>query len=271
MNKYTIVILTKNEGEIIEECIKSLPQGVEYFVLDSGSTDNTKNIVMKNGDYFIEHKMTPFVISEQRNWALRNLPITTEWVLFIDADEYISEELHLKIIEQINTGHYNAFRMTPKFIFWGKWMKRLQGYPNWHDRLLKKDEVSIVGGVWEKFDERANVGYITIPYDHYANIKGFESWLEKHNRYSSWDATKTYDFLYNNGDIGTTRKVKLRKLAARLWWFRPWGRLFYMYFIRLGFMEGWRAFYLVMHYFFYEYMIVFKIIELKRLAKNKKL
>lgn len=268
MKLYSVIILTKNESSIIGKCIDSLPKEVECFVLDSGSTDDTKRIVISKGAHYYDHVMTKFIISEQRNWALKNLPIRTEWVLFLDADEFISDELHQTILSKILNNEYNAYRLTPKFIFWGKWMKRIQGYPNWHDRLLKKDEVSIVGGVWEKFDENASVGYIDIPYDHHANIKGFESWLEKHNRYSSWDAQKTFYYLYKKEDIGTQRKAKLRKVAAKLWWLRPWGRCFYMYFIRLGFLEGWRAFYLVMLYFFYEYMIVFKIIEKKRLSKG---
>ena len=41
-----------------------------------------------------------------------------------------------------------AYKMTPKYLYWGKWLKLTQGYPNWHDRLLKKDEVWIEGGVW---------------------------------------------------------------------------------------------------------------------------
>ena len=269
--KYTIVILTKNENDIISKCLDAIPYGVDCFVLDSGSTDGTKETVLSKGFHYSEHLMSEFIISEQRNWALRNLEIKTEWVLFLDADEYISNELHEKILSVIENGTFNAYRLNPKFIFWGKWMKRLQGYPNWHDRLLKKDEVSIVGGVWESFDQSAKVGYIDIPYDHHANIKGFKYWLEKHDRYSSWDAQNTYKFLYEGKEFSTTRKVRMRRMAARLWWIRPWGRCFYMYFIRLGFLEGWRAFYLVLLYFIYEYMIVIKIIELKRLNSHKDL
>lgn len=268
---YTIIILTKNESEIIEKCLQSLPKGIDYIVLDSGSIDDTKKIVENNNVAFYEHQISPFVISDQRNWALKHLPIKTEWVLFLDADEFISEKLHMEILTRIKDKNYNAYRMTPKFIFWGKWMKRLQGYPNWHDRLLKKDEVRIVGGVWEKFDENAKVGFIDIPYEHYANCKGFESWLEKHNRYSSWDAKNTYAYLYQGEKLNEVRKVKLRKISSKIWWLKPWIRCFYMYFVRLGFLEGWRAFYLVMLYFIYEYMTVFKIIELKRINNGKTL
>lgn len=269
MNTYSVIILTKNEESIIGTCIESLPNNIPCFVLDSGSTDNTKDVVIASGALYYENKIQPFIISEQRNWALKNLPIETEWVLFLDADEYIPEDLHLEILNKIQSNEFDAYRMTPKFMFWGKWMKRIQGYPNWHDRLLKKDKVSIIGGVWEKFDDKANVGLIKIPYEHYANIKGFESWLEKHDRYSSWDAQKTFDYLYKGTNIGAVRKKKLRTISAKLWWLRPWARCFYMYFIRLGFLEGWRAFYFTMLYFLYEYMIVFKIIELKRKYKGK--
>lgn len=271
VNSYSIIILTKNEGDIIEFCLKRIPVGIDCFVLDSGSTDDTKEKCLKYGIPFCEHKLEPFIIAEQRNWALKNLEIETEWVLFLDADEYISNELHTYILSVIENTIFNAYRLTPKFIFWGKWMRRLQGYPNWHDRLLKKGEVTIVGGVWESFCSSAQVGYIDIPYDHHANIKGFKYWLEKHDRYSSWDALNTYKFLYEGKELSTTRKVWLREMAAKLWWIRPWIRCFYMYFIRLGFLEGWRAFYLVLLYFIYEYMIVIKIIELKRLNSHKDL
>lgn len=266
---YTIIILTKNEGSIIQRCLDHIPLGVDCIVLDSGSTDNTIELCRKQGITVVEHSMNPFIISEQRNWALKNLPIKTDWVMFLDADEIISYDLNQEILKRIKENTHNAYRLTPKYIFWGKWMKRIQGYPNWHDRLLKRKEVSIVGGVWEKFDDNAKVGFIRIPYDHYANIKGFKNWLERHDRYSDWDAQKIFEYLNKGSEIGEVRKVRLRKIAAKLWWLRPWARSFNMYFLRLGFLEGWRAFYLVMLYFFYEYMIVFKLIELKRTANGE--
>ena len=179
--------------------------------------------------------------------------------------------LHQTIIEKIKSNIFNAYKLTPKYLFWGKWLKLTQGYPNWHDRLLNKDEVWIEGGVWEHFNKQAKVGYIKIPYKHYANSKGFDDWLERHDRYSSWDAKNINDYLNHKSGIGTERKVFSRKLLANIWPIRPFLRFFHMYIIRLGFMEGWRSLFFCLLYFLYEFMIVVKIIELKRLKAKKQL
>lgn len=263
------VILTKNEVSNLKRCVDSLQWCSEVVVLDSGSTDETIQLAESLGVKFFTYVQTPpFKIAEQRNWALQNCNLKGDWVLFVDADETIPEKLAQEI-QQICAAKdnlYNAFELTARYLFWGKWLKRTQGYPNWHPRLVKKGEVSFTGGVWEHFAAGAKVGRISIPYDHYANSKGFSDWLERHDRYSSWDAQHIVDFL-ETGEataLGTERKLKLRLLAARFWPIRPLVRFIQMYFLRLGFLEGWKSFCFCLLYAMYEYMIVVKIIELKR-------
>jgi len=269
---YSVIILTKNEEVNIENCINSIPNECDVVVLDSGSTDKTELISKSSGAKFYTHIQSgPFLIADQRNWGLKNCQLNNQWVLFLDADEEMNVNLHQKIIFNIKSNVFNAYKMTPKYLYWGKWLKLTQGYPNWHDRLLKKDEVWIEGGVWEHFNEEAQFGYIRIPYNHYANSKGFSDWLERHNRYSSWDAETINEYLNHNIGIGTVRKVVLRKLLAKIWPIRPFLRFFHMYVIRLGFLEGWRSLFFCFNYLFYEFMIVVKIIELKRLKAGKKL
>ena len=269
---YSVIILTKNEEVNIANCINSIPNECDVVVLDSGSTDKTELISRNSGAKFYTHIQSgPFLIADQRNWGLKNCQLNNKWVLFLDADEEMNINLHQKIIFNIKSTVFNAYKMTPKYLYWGKWLKLTQGYPNWHDRLLKKDEVWIEGGVWEHFNEQAQVGYIRIPYNHYANSKGFSDWLERHDRYSSWDAETINEYLKHNRGIGTVRKVVLRKLLAKIWLIRPFLRFFHMYIIRLGFLEGWRSLFFCFNYFLYEFMIVVKIIELKRLEAGKKL
>jgi len=270
MNNVTAVILTLNEAPNMERCINSLRWCDEIVVLDSGSQDETKAEALRLGARFYVHQqIPPFKIDQQRNWAMDNGDITSEWVLFLDADETVDEILQSEIIQRCNdskSDSYNAYELTPRYLFWGKWLKRTQGYPNWHARLLKSNEVRFTGGVWEHFDANARIGRIEIPYDHYANSKGFSDWLQRHDRYSTWDAEKVVAFLESGSTdtLETSRKLKLRVLAARLWPLRPFARFVQMYFARLGFLEGWRAFVFCHLYFFYECMTVVKIIELKR-------
>jgi glycosyltransferase involved in cell wall biosynthesis len=273
--KIACVILTLNEEINIERCINSLHWVDDIVVLDSGSSDRTIEIARKCEARTFEYVQSPpFKISEQRNFALNNCGITAEWILYLDADETIPLELASKIRDIISSNLLpNAYRLTPRYLFWGKWLRRTQGYPNWHDRLVKRGEVCFEGGVWEHFSQNAVVGYIDVPYDHNANSKGFSDWLNRHDRYSSWDSDKIFCFLNtrDSSELATTRKYRLRLWAARLWPLRPWCRFFYMFILRAGFLEGWKSFMFCMLYFFYEFMTVVKIIELKRLDKKKPL
>ncbi|MBF0288328.1 MAG: glycosyltransferase family 2 protein [SAR324 cluster bacterium] len=263
------VILTKNEEMNIVRCINSLQWCNEVVVLDSQSNDQTVALAKSLGArVFIHTQLPPFRISEQRNWALENCDLQGEWIFFVDADEVVPQRLSDEI-QQIcsqKDNRYNAFELTPRYFFWGKWLKRTQGYPNWHARLLKRGEVSFTGGVWEHFAPGAKIGKINIPYDHFSNSKGLSDWLERHNRYSSWDAERILEFLETKKfeDLGTSRKLKLRSLSYRFWLFRPFARFFQMYVLRLGFLEGWNSLVLCFMYFVYELMVVIKVIELKR-------
>lgn len=182
------IILTKDEAINIKRCIDSLQWCKDIVVLDSGSTDKTAQLAVDLGARVFTHiQQAPFRISEQRNWALENCELKSEWVLFVDADEIITSQLATEIQRVCADNNYqnnyqNAFELTPRYLFWGKWMKRTQGYPNWHPRLLKRGEVTFAGGVWEHFSEGAKVGRINIPYDHFANSKGISDWLARHDR-----------------------------------------------------------------------------------------
>lgn len=263
------VILTKNEASNLKRCINSLQWCQEAIVVDSGSTDGTTQLAESLGAKVFTHiQPPPFKISEQRNWALQNCNLKNEWVLFVDADEIIPPDLATEIqrICFASDNQYNAFELTPRYLFWGKWLKHTQGYPNWHPRIVKHREVTFVGGVWEHFSSGAKVGRITIPYDHFANSKGVSDWLERHDRYSSWDAENIVKFQETGktSALVSNNKLKLRLLAARFWPVRPLARFIYMYFFRLGFLEGIPGLVCCFLYAIYEFLVVVKVVEIKR-------
>ena len=269
----TTVVLTRNEAANLERCLESLRWCAEVIVLDSGSTDGTTARARELGARVCEHvPPPPFKIDEQRNWALDHAAITTPWVLFLDADETVPRELAGEL-ERVCSGEavtFDAFELTPRYLFWGRWLKRTQGFPNWHPRVVRAGRARFAGGVWEHFAAGARVGRIATPYDHFANSKGLSDWLARHDRYSTWDAGKIVAFLASGQDdaFGSTRKLGLRRWAARFWPVRPWVRFFQMYFLRLGFLEGRPAFVFCLLYFFYEWMTVVKIVELRRQRKG---
>jgi glycosyltransferase involved in cell wall biosynthesis len=265
----TAVILTKDEAQNLERCISSLSWCASVVVVDSASTDGTQVKAYSLGAKVFDRVQSgPFKIDEQRNWALEHAGIQTPWVLFVDADETVPIALALELMVIVRNPElrYEAYELTPRYLFWGRWLKRTQGYPNWHARFVRSGRARFGGGVWEHFLPGTRIGRVLIPFDHHANSKGISDWLKRHDRYSSWDAEKTLAFI-ESGDVnrlGTSRKLRLRKWAARFWPFRPWVRFLQMYVLRLGFLEGLPAFVFCLLYFFYEWMTVVKIIELRR-------
>lgn len=247
----------------------------ERIVVDSGSTDRTREVAEENKARFIVHIQTgQFNIAAQRNWVLEEVVIASDWILFLDADEEVTPALRAEIEKELaRCGAKNAFELTPRYMFWGRWLKRTQGYPNWHSRLVKKGDVRFRGGVWEHFDETACIGRIAEPYDHYANSKGFGDWLERHDRYSTWEAQRIVAFLESRDPeaIGTKRKVQLRLWAARCYPLRPLIRFVYIYVIRLGFLEGMPALIFSIQYALFEWLVVLKVLDLRRRHQGKEL
>jgi glycosyltransferase involved in cell wall biosynthesis len=269
------VVLTKNEAVNLERCLASVAWCAEHVVVDSGSTDRTREVAESLGARFQVHVQSgAFNIAEQRNWALTSTGIASDWVLFLDADEEVTPALRIAIEKELAAGaKVNAYELTPRYLFWGTWLRYTQGFPNWHARLVRRGVAGFAGGVWEHFDSRASIGRIAEPYNHFANSKGLSDWLARHDRYSTWDAEMIVAFLETNNPkaLGTERKVGLRLWAARLYPLRPFARFIQTYFGRLGFLEGMPALVFCLLYFFYELMTVVKVIELKRIKSGKPL
>lgn len=267
------VVLTLNERENLQRCITSLRWCDRICVVDSGSSDGTTEEAARLGaEVYTNKQVGRFLISAQRNWCLENCGFEAgSWVLFLDADETISSELAAEITKVTSSSvQIDGYEMTPRYFFWGRWLKRTQGFPNWHPRLAKAGTIWFEGGVWEHFNASDRIARISIPYDHHANSKGFSDWLERHIRYSNWDAEKIVDFLASgNADaLGTSRKLRLRILAANLWPLRPVARFFHMYVLRGGCLEGKESLVFCLLYAFYEFMIVIKVAERLRAKKG---
>jgi len=121
MKKISVIIITKNEEENIKECLDSVSWADEIILVDDESNDNTVKIASEypNVKIFIK-KMKGF--GEQKNYALSKA--SNEWVLSIDADERVTEELKNEIIEEINKGNFDGYLLRRKnFIFGEAWLE----------------------------------------------------------------------------------------------------------------------------------------------------
>ena len=114
-----IIILTHNEEKNIAQALQSVQSWTkQMFVLDSFSSDRTLEIAQTYGAICCQHRFNSF--DEQRNYALEQLPISTEWVFFLDADERITEELRQELSDLLaSKPRENGFYVSSGSFGWG--------------------------------------------------------------------------------------------------------------------------------------------------------
>ncbi len=266
------VILTHNEADNIERCVKSLSWCDEVVVIDDRSTDRTPELAEQYGARIVQHDFENF--AAQRNWAMQNAQLKHQWVLHFDADEVATERFAAEVNSAIRNASPDclAFALCRKTIFGGTWLKYSDGFPVWIMRLVKRDgvcfedsghgEVPIpkLSGVVNKIEE---------PFLHHPFSKGISNWFDRHNRYSSLEAELE---LHNSppmelGQLFSTnraiRRRSMRSLSRRMPG-RPILRFAYQYFLKLGILDGRAGFDFCLLMAIYESMIVLKKKELRR-------
>jgi len=216
MNKLSVVIITKNEEKFIENAIKSASFADEVLVLDSGSSDKTCEIAKNLGARVEYQKWLGFGKQKQKavNLAKNN------WVFVLDSDERITKELKKEILNELKSPKFDAY-FTPRLNnFWGKDIKYLGLYPDYSIRLFDKTKAKFNDrDVHESVECNCKKGYLKNPMKHLA-YESIEEFITKQNRYSS---------------IGA-KPNKIKALVSPAWTF------FKLYFIKLGFLEGWDGF-----------------------------
>ncbi|MFA5098658.1 MAG: glycosyltransferase family 2 protein [Candidatus Paceibacterota bacterium] len=262
-NPISAIILTYNEEVNLENCLKNIfGWADEIFIVDSYSTDKTLEIAKKYNCKIFQHPFENQAI--QFNWALDNLEIKNEWIIRLDSDEYLTEELKNEISEKIKNppAGVNGYYMKRRVYFMGKWIKHGGYYPTWILRLFKKGKGR---SELRKVDEHivlseGKEGKLKNDFID-SNKKNLTWWTGKHNDYASREAA---DFL--SGNLGISKKRYYYKLPM---FFRAWLFFIYRYFIRLGFLDGRRG--LIFHFlqgFWYRFLVDAKIYEAKRNEKN---
>ena len=130
MADLTATIITCNEGQTIQACLKSLTWVKEIIIVDSGSSDRTIEICRDYTDKIFHHPWVGFV--EQKNFAVSLA--THDWILNLDADERVPEELRLAIERELSAPRYNGYWIARRNYFLGRWMRHGGWYP---DRVLR--------------------------------------------------------------------------------------------------------------------------------------
>ena len=134
--KLSVIIITKNEARYIQECLESVKFANEWIIVDSGSTDGTQDIARAFGATVIETPDWPG-FGPQKNRALD--AATGDWVLSIDADERIPEDLRGEILAAIESGRQPAYAIPRLSSYCGYFIRHSGWYPDYIVRLFQRD------------------------------------------------------------------------------------------------------------------------------------
>jgi glycosyltransferase involved in cell wall biosynthesis len=247
----TIVIPVRNEEKNIAGCINSIGNNFarKIVVVDSNSGDTTRKLALAGGAEVIEFTWNGN-FPKKRNWYLRNHTPDTKWVLFLDADEYLTDDFKNELKDALakdddTVGYWLHYTIY----FLGKRLKG--GYP-----LDKLALFKVGAGEYEKIDEdrwsrmdmeihehpllNGKIGSIKSKIDH-QDFRGVEHYVSKHNEYAWWEASR---FLQSANNTAISSKWTWKqKIKYRLMRSPFIGPVYFLgsYFFLGGFRDGSRG------------------------------
>lgn len=224
----SVVIIAKNEEINLRRTLKSLSFADEIIILDSGSTDDTVNVAKEFTDKVFSTEPSDwqgYGIQKQRALAYAQ----GDWVLNLDADEVVDEQLNDEILSAIRSSNFDAYRVPIRMFFYGK-LLRYSSSPDRHIRLFKNKGAKFSDDiVHEKIvlPHGAKIGKLKNALIHHS-FKDVSHVLYKINRYSSFSAkVKLKENRHTN---------MLKTILATSWMFLR------CYFLQRGFLDGKEGF-----------------------------
>jgi len=277
----TFIVLTFNEEKHLARCLESVKNiASQIVVVDSGSTDKTLDIASKFGAEIVIH---PFRNqADQFNWALENIEIKGDWILRLDADEYLTQVLQKEVQETLPKVPWevSGFYMKRRVYFLGRWIRYGGYYPTWILRLFRKGR-----GKYEKREMDEHIILTEgetrqMKHDFVdENLHDLSWWTEKHNKFSSRETKARMDF---SGDTGVESDPLGSQTERKRWWkenvyislplfLRVFLYFIYRYIFRFGFLDGKEG--LIFHVlqgFWHQFLIDAKLFEIKKRQKYDK-
>lgn len=281
----SVVILTFNEELHIKRCIESLlPIAKDIYIVDSYSNDKTIEICESLGAKVYQRKWKNY--ADQFQWGLDNCPIDTEWVMRMDADEYIESDLigelsgTLASVTEDITGLY----IRRKYFFLGKWVKRGTVYPLNLLRIWRAGMGRIENRWMDEHIVLDGSARTTQLKGHIVddNLNNTRWWTDKHNKYADREMIDILDKKYRlfphddalKGDDEQSQAKFKRMVKEGVYnklpiFVRPMLYFLYRYFIRLGFLDGVRGF--AFHFFqgyWYRSLVDLRVYEAERILES---
>lgn len=259
MTKISGVIITFNEEKFIENCLKSIADVVdEIVVVDSFSTDKTKEICLRYGARFVENKFVGF--TDQKNFA--NNQAQYDYILSLDADEALSDELKKSIIAVKNDFVHDGYSFNRLNNYCGKWIKHSNWYPDNKIRLFNRQKAE-----WKGENNLHEIIVLNNPKNK-GNLKGdllhwaYDSVDEHYQKVRSY----TNIAAQNSFRRKPNKKIGFTKIVLNPFW-----KFFKNYFIKKGFLDGYHGFVICCFASFGTFLKYVKIKELQKNNSNKNL
>ena len=270
MVEFSVVVISQNEESNIRHCIEAAVRvSDDVWLVDSFSTDKTQEIADKLGANVVEHEFESW--GAQRNYALDNLRLKHEFILFLDADEQIDAAFADELVEKIKSSQYAAFNVNFDIVFLGKVLKHSHENPPVLRVIRSNAGRWVSEGAREYCIVKGPIGRIKARIRH-EDRKGMFFWLVKHIRNADREARAI---------LGKNKQLKLADVPQNAHFERPF-RVFlrriynwlpktikpflifiYRYFVRLGFLDGYPGLvFCLLQAFWYNLIIDARIFEI---------
>jgi glycosyltransferase involved in cell wall biosynthesis len=245
----TIAIPARNEEKNLLGCLQAIGNDLakRVVVIDSNSTDETLIIARKWGAEVINFEWDG-KFPKKRNWYLRTYRPDTTWVLFVDADEYITEEFKTELKQKLSDDSKVGYWLNYTTYFMGRQLRG--GYPLRKLALFRVDAGEyehVEEEQWSELDMEVHehpilngkVGIIRSKIDH-QDFRGISNFFKKHNEYASWEARRYLRTLKDRNYKDWTWKQQLKYRYICSLWFPP---AFFLgsFFLYGGFKDGRRG------------------------------
>lgn len=223
--KLSAAIIALNEEKKLPDCLKSVAFVDEIIVIDSGSTDGTRQVAEDLGARVFDRKFDNF--SAQKNAAIEKT--TGDWILLIDADERVTPELEAAIVQAVNKSDgIAAYHLTRINRIFGGLLRHGASGLDQPVRLIRRGCAQYEGLVHEQLAVNGATGFLEGEL-HHITYQTLDDYYKKFNLFSTLDAQEML-------------RRKGKKPSFVLMMLRPGFEFVFYYFLKLGFLDGWRGF-----------------------------
>ncbi len=274
----SIVIPVRNEEANLDRCLAALKRFDDVIILDSASVDRTCDIALEHGARVLQF-LWDGRYPKKRNWFLLNHTPRYPWVLFLDADEFVTEEFCSALLRAIEKTDHVGFWLNYSTYFLGKRLK--------YGIAQRKLALFRVGaGLYERIDEdrwsnldmevhehpvlSGTVGEIAAPIDH-RDDRGIVKFIDRHRDYAQWEARR-YHRIHSDGltIVSMTRRQKIKYKYIKYWWY-PFAYGAAQYILKRGIFDGYAGFSYAFYkiWYFYTVRLLIASMEISHLHGRK--